>query len=66
MWSSGEDSVLPMQGVPVRSLVGKLRSHMQHGQKKRKRTKVKVTGVFHPQRVEARVVQVPRIMFSGL
>lgn len=27
-WSSGSDSALPMQGKRIRSLVGKLRSHM--------------------------------------
>ena len=34
--SSGWDSVLPMQGARVRSLVGELRSHMTRGAAKNK------------------------------
>ena len=37
-WSSGEDSVLPMQGMRVQSLVGKLRSHMLHSLAKQTKT----------------------------
>ena len=35
--SSGEDSMLPLQGTMVRSLVGELRSCMPNGQKKKKK-----------------------------
>ena len=38
-WSSGEDSVLPVQGMRVQSLVGKLRSHMLHSLAKQTKTK---------------------------
>ena len=34
---------LPMQGVQVRSLIGKLRSHMPHGQKPKHKTRNIVT-----------------------
>ena len=35
--SSGEDSVLPTQGVQVQSLVQELRSHRPHGAAKKKK-----------------------------
>ena len=38
-WSSGWDSVLPLQGPQVRSLVGELRSHMPRGEAKIKKKK---------------------------
>ena len=38
-WSSGEDSVLPVQGMRVQSLVGKLRSYMLHSLAKQTKTK---------------------------
>ena len=37
-WSSGEDSVLPVQGMRVQSLVGKLRSRMLHSLAKQTKT----------------------------
>ena len=40
-WSSGQDYMLPMQGVWVQSLVRELRSHMHQGQKKKKIKKKK-------------------------
>ena len=38
-WSSGEDSVLPLQEAQVQSLVGKLRSYMSWSKTKKKKNK---------------------------
>ena len=37
-WSSGEDSLLLMQGAQVRLPVGELRPHMAHSQKEKKKS----------------------------
>ena len=38
-WSSVQDAVLPKLGVWFQALVKKLRSHMLHGQKKKKKSR---------------------------
>ena len=45
-WPSGKDSVLPMQGAQVRSLVKELRSHLSCSMAKKKKKKRKSGKIY--------------------
>ena len=54
-WSWGKDSVLPMQGVWVRSLIKELRSHSPAAwpkKKKKKRERERDRGKIHTYRMD--------------